>query len=100
MIWVNNISLETPLGVTDLSGKPIQPEIYPNPSSGIVTVSLQGIDIETVNVYSSIGSMVYHQNNLLANNIKIDLSSAEKGFYFVELLDKNGQSYSSKIVIE
>ncbi len=86
----------TPGSTTNFSKSKIN--IYPNPTKGKVYVNkLQGAN--TFSVYNNLGSLVYYK--LLANQKKIeaDLSSLQKGLYYINLnSDKKQDSY--KLFVE
>lgn len=71
--------------------------IYPNPSSGIFTVS-SSLSLSSIEVYNVLGEKVY--SSLITNNqTTINLSQAPKGIYFVRVTAE-GKSYSQKVVIK
>lgn len=63
--------------------------IYPNPTSGLLTVELgQLMDEVVVSVKNTLGQEVYHKLFNSANLLQIELD-APKGIYFVTLSSKN-----------
>ena len=65
--------------------------LYPNPVYALLTI--EGIDIERVEVFNALGQIVgqYRQNI-------IDLSSFESGLYFLHISSVEGQMFSEKII--
>jgi PKD repeat protein len=68
--------------------------IYPNPASELIKIKSktgQELDIEALNLYNSVGQLVYQQyvrnNNSLA---EIDISSLPKGLYFLNISSNKG----------
>jgi hypothetical protein len=70
------------LGLEELTGSNVI--LYPNPTTGILNVTLS--EIETINavVYNAQGKLILTVNNL-KNGSTIDLSSVETGVYMVHL---------------
>jgi Flp pilus assembly pilin Flp len=69
--------------------------IYPNPAQNIIKIELkQGIDLEKVNIYNTLGKFISTTNNL-----KINTSNLTRGIYFIEVETNKGKS-AKKIVIE
>jgi hypothetical protein len=60
-------------------------EIYPNPSSGSITIQLEAFQPNChLNIYSSDGKLLLH-DYLTTNETDINLSHFEKGLYIVQL---------------
>jgi 6-phosphogluconolactonase (cycloisomerase 2 family) len=73
--------------------------IYPNPTSGIVTISsIQ--TIANIEVFDVTGKLVYtQQNNNNQTNLEINLSALSNGIYFINAQTENGEISKSKLVI-
>lgn len=67
-------------------------EFYPNPSSSTITVKNSIKGQSTINIYSSIGRLVY-SNNITSSTI-IDVSNLNKGMYYISI---NG--VSKKLIV-
>jgi hypothetical protein len=77
--------------------------VYPNPTSGIVTVgynlsNAQPLDVTVVN---AMGSVVAKLDNIQGGfgAAKIDLTNVSEGIYFVNLTN-NGQTVTKRIVVK
>ena len=68
--------------------------VYPNPTTGAVTV--EGENIDYIAVYNSVGQLVNVVKN--ANNI-VDMSAYENGVYFFNIVDNAGQSALQRVVV-
>lgn len=69
-------------------------EVYPNPANDVINV--KGSDIQYVEIYNTVGSRVISKNVVDSESINIaDLTS---GIYFVRIIDKQGNSTTTKIV--
>ena len=68
--------------------------IYPNPTTGMVTV--EGENIDFITVYNSVGQLikvVKTQNNV------VDMSACENGVYFFNVVDNAGQNSVQRVVV-
>ncbi len=86
------------LGTDDLPVQDQSLTIYPNPSSGIFTISSKS-QITSVEIYNLFGERIYSDFNFNIKTIKaFDLSGSPKGIYFVKV--QNGtKGINKKIVI-
>ena len=90
------------LEMTDESGNPLEAEsligVYPNPTSGLFTVELSGIQAEEISVTNVLGEVI--GNAVVtqgADSVEIDLSSQPAGVYMVHV--KTGDSILLKRVV-
>jgi subtilisin-like proprotein convertase family protein len=61
--------------------------VYPNPSNGQITITVQGMNVEDMNVFDATGKLVYDQLPASASGIYvIDLSELSQGVYSLEIL--------------
>ena len=68
--------------------------IYPNPANDVIFV--KGEEIQSVEIYNSIGVKVVSKN--VNNSESIDIADLASGMYFVRVLDKNGNISTTKII--
>lgn len=81
------------VGISDLIADDIA--IYPNPAKDFLKV--EGGEFNSYTIYSVNGQMV---SNGFLNDNYIVLRDLNRGFYFLELKDKNGNIYKKKFVVE
>lgn len=75
-------------------------KIYPNPSKGIVNISIHNyFGYINVNVYDINGRNVYSNSDEFSENKSINLQGLQSGFYFVKIEGEDGLSHSEKIVL-
>ena len=101
MVGVNNIEemFEIPLALR-VWGENVEEilnntyNIYPNPTTGMVTV--EGDNINYVAVYNSVGQLVKvvkTQDNV------VDMSAYDNGVYFFNVVDNAGQNSVQRVVV-
>lgn len=74
--------------------------IYPNPTSGLITVISILSPITNITVYDLTGNSVYTiKNNQIQNSVQLDLSSLNNGIYFMNIQNENGQLKTFKIIL-
>jgi hypothetical protein len=67
-------------------------QLYPNPTTGIITITgAEGI----ATVYDIYGRLV-----IKSESSRLDISKSSTGIYFVRVLDEHGNVYSGKVVKE
>lgn len=89
-----NSNAEAVVGVKDLAKADIQLNIFPNPTSDIcyLTYSLKNDEYITVNVYNTLGELVYIETkNVSAGNVRhlLNLNELHSGNYSVQISLKN-----------
>lgn len=74
--------------------------IYPNPFTGIISINLEEVPIQSVEVYNFTGQLVKSKIYLESHTTQdqIDLSELSTGSYFLKISDKEGQIFTEKIV--
>lgn len=74
--------------------------VFPNPSNGIINILPKGQVLNTdyrMAVFNSMGQLIMQENSLRE---QLDLSALPKGFYFLTVSDRKGQSsYTYKIIL-
>jgi Secretion system C-terminal sorting domain len=73
--------------------------LYPNPTSGAFTIETKKVEEGSrLKIFNSIGQLLVNQSieELL---IPVDLKQYQAGFFEVQLIHKNGESYYSKKII-
>ncbi|MCB9195414.1 MAG: T9SS type A sorting domain-containing protein [Flavobacteriales bacterium] len=62
-------------------------QIYPNPSTGVVTIIGKEFELNQVKIYNTLGQEVTEQTKLLTiskEQIQMDLTGLENGYYFIK----------------
>ncbi len=60
-------------------------EIYPNPSTGLFTISYGTFQSTQIQVYDISGKLILTKENLNVSETNLDLSSASQGIYFIKI---------------
>ncbi|MFY1045396.1 T9SS type A sorting domain-containing protein [Chryseobacterium sp. GP-SGM7] len=81
----------TGLGTSDI--KKVNLGVYPNPTNGILNIKTDST-IDKVNVTNIVGQKI----DVQFSNNQINMQHLQKGVYIVELLLKNGQKTSKKVI--
>jgi len=94
-----------PDGINTIATESYDVKVYPNPSSGVFTLSIYNPQLGIRNhleVYNTLGQQVYSKElSTLNSPLSIDLSSNPTGMYFYRIQNENGDFVSEgKVVIE
>ena len=74
--------------------------IYPNPSSGLVTINLEGVNnISTEICLIDLSGKMIQSTTVFDNQVELDYSNLAKGFYILQIT--NGEKViTKKLIIE
>ena len=73
--------------------------IYPNPTKGIFTIDLAGVNENTsITVYDVLGKVIVNQK-LIRTKTLIDLTGNKKGIYFINIQSDN-EKIVRKIILQ
>jgi len=70
--------------------------VFPNPNNGTFTINMISTSNNNIQITNVLGELVY-SNNINSNSTTIDLSSLDKGVYFVKV--KNDNTTNTKSII-
>jgi PKD repeat protein len=95
------VVLSAPAGISENNSPGF--EVFPNPSSGKITLVFNARTAVSmnINVFNSIGSPVFTENNLVVNDKFsriIDLSMMPEGIYYIKI-ESDAGSFIRKLVI-
>lgn len=95
-VFIQKLS-QTPTGINETTN-PNNISIYPNPNNGTFNVSFPSqINNASIEVYNSIGALVYKQEIINQEN-SIELSNQANGLYFVKVVRENKIVGTRKII--
>ena len=102
----DNVWVATSTGVSKISSIPsslnsiIIPsvEVFPNPSSGIITVSCDE-NLKNIEVYNVLGSLIHSEKTYSLNEIELNISHLISGIYHLVLRSED-QILNQKVIIE
>ena len=102
----DNLWVATSTGVSKISSIPSSlnsvsisnVEVFPNPSSGIITVSCDE-NLKNIEVYNVLGSLIHSEKIHFQNEIELNLSPLTSGIYHLVLRNEN-LVLNQKIIIE
>lgn len=96
---ISNVSNPNTVGIEQTTEPSLS--IAPNPSAGLVTITLDRMGEMLIQVHTIDGRMVMSRNNLVNGPLQLDLSALDSGVYLVTI---SGASYdwlsTSRIVLE
>ena len=102
----DNVWVATSTGVSKISSIPSSlnsvsisnVEVFPNPSSGIITVSCDE-NLKNIEIYNVLGSLIQSEKIHFQNEISVNLSHLSSGIYHLVLRNEN-LVLNQKIIIE
>ena len=74
--------------------------IYPNPTTGNVTIQLGQMNVQTIVITDALGKQVSDLTTVENSEMTIDLSSYEKGVYFARFLMNDNTLKIERIVLQ
>lgn len=81
-----------------------QTVVYPNPANEVLNINFElstGADKAEIAIFNAIGQVVYQNTvNAESKTLKVDVSSFEKGLYFVKIADNQGNTQNQKVVVQ
>jgi hypothetical protein len=79
--------LDSTVSVNEYNSKSFK--IFPNPNNGIFTIKRSEKKSANIVIYDMLGKVVYERFNETKNEIKLDLTSVNKGIYFISIIADN-----------
>ncbi|MCX6824405.1 MAG: T9SS type A sorting domain-containing protein [candidate division SR1 bacterium] len=92
LAFSNRVSKSHALAVTEVAIQKTEIPIYPNPSTGMFTVSGNGV----LSVYNDIGEHISTEN--IQGTAIINISTP--GIYLVKITDKDNATFTQKVIIQ
>ncbi|MBK8414162.1 MAG: T9SS type A sorting domain-containing protein [Bacteroidetes bacterium] len=90
-------TIEIPLGIENVAAFN-DLILYPNPTSGKITISTKNNEVIEVQIFNVMGEIVYYTT--LPSGKEIDLSELTKGFYQVKTIGRNNETKINKLLIQ
>ena len=92
-LFVLKLDASSFLTIEDLEEEFLKGQVYPNPSTGTVTIELGQLKNVSIRLFTMTGALVYHKENI-TDSIHQLTFDGPKGVYLLELsLGKNKQTY-------
>ncbi len=92
--WIDDVSVTSTIGIDEPSSSSIS--IYPNPISGMLSITLEEGNIASVTIRNSFGQLLLTKAPP-TNQLVLDLSSYPTGIYFLQL-EVDGKVITKKVV--
>lgn len=100
-LYIDDINIYDPVAVEEISFEDYV-SVYPNPSSGNVTVNINANDIGnvTMKVYNMIGGVVFEKTENISSptELAVDISNQPDGLYFLEIRNENSKAVKKLII--
>jgi PKD repeat protein len=90
------ITVLDPTGITEAEIEEVR--IYPNPTSGLLTLQFEDSQMRTVVVYSMVGKKVVSSSSA-DSQTDLNLESLPKGLYFIRVLDEDDRQVNTQKVV-
>jgi uncharacterized protein (TIGR02145 family) len=88
--------MDTASGINGINDMNL-PDIYPNPSTGSITINFRSIIFEFLDIYDLSGSLILHKR-LSGKNETIDINNLQEGAYIMKL--SNPENFLQRILIK
>jgi hypothetical protein len=107
-LYLDNINIKVyphPVGINAVNNSAGLLQVYPNPSTGIFTLSghnISGKDV-VVDCYNMTGALISRRNIAVTNgsfNTSLNLSGYPRGIYQLNIETAGGEHYSRKLVLQ
>lgn len=101
IIKVNYIIVKSQATNPNISVKEVNQhalKLYPNPVKDKLTIEAEN-DITSITLIDVLGKKYEVENFIQSTTPEINITHLPKGVYFIEVLDENGNKYSSKLLI-
>jgi hypothetical protein len=96
---IDNITITGEIGVGIETIDQYISSLYPNPSNGSFNLQLEE-EFDLLEIYSIAGQMV-HSENIAGRDISVNLSNAQRGIYFIRLINRQkGLSINKRVIIQ
>jgi len=92
-------TLDSPLGLNEL-GRDYQLSLSPNPAADEVRIRINTAeaDIESLRVFDLTGAQVKVETRFEDEAIRINIQGLTRGYYLVQLTDRDGRQLSSPLI--
>lgn len=76
-------------------------QIFPNPAKENINVTTKNITLQSIRILNAQGKIIQEvKTEAEKNNYTISVATYTKGFYFIQLIDNNGNVLNKKLVVE
>lgn len=73
--------------------------IYPNPADEFTMISWDNENVEAIEIYNVVGTLVHFENTVGQSQSRIDVSNFGSGMYFISLKTANG-NMTTKLIVD
>jgi len=83
-----SIIIESEVGIVEMGSTRPEIRIFPNPTTGQLTINNEQLTIKNVEIFDVIGQKVNHQSSIVNCQLSIDISHLANGMYFLKIDNK------------
>ena len=94
----NNFTTKSATGIEQLANNNEQLTIYPNPASSELRITNYELRIEKIEIENILGQLMTVYNSSFNTPTSVDVSSLQKGIYFLQATDEKGFKHTAKFV--
>jgi hypothetical protein len=90
-----------PLGINSQASSSESISVFPNPTSGIFSVSFSSTSVSKIRIYDMLGNLVqeFSRDEMKNESVEIDLSEKADGVYFLQVITGENKLISRKIIL-
>lgn len=92
-VTTDSLYNETWVGIEELGGQNFSNvfSVFPNPASNFVTINSDLQTAYNIEVYNTVGQLLYAEQNVNSNNLQLDISQYNNGLLFIKINSQNNQ---------
>ncbi len=87
----DSLTCSQPVGINPTSLNLSSFNLYPNPATSHVTISNNLHTAFDIQVYNTVGQLLYKEQNINKSNLQLDVSSYNSGLLFIKITSNNNQ---------
>ncbi len=96
--WYIHVSASV-TGTNNITGQPLSVTVFPNPSNGQISLSIQNESADLIEIYNMLGQKIIEEK-ILNEKTDLDMSGQAKGMYIYHVLNKGQVLGQGKFLIQ
>lgn len=95
----SNVDCDFSIGINETKLSEEKILLYPNPASGLVTISTPMLQFASFSIFSPQGKLIRHQEFDPINDFQFDTKLLSPGIYFIEALSEKKTLFRTKLIV-